>query len=314
MIEKEKVDEELWKIVQGKSIEKVEDKKNAIQLIFENYKKMPEEADEILRGFASQEHPKDVRKTLAIQVSNNKSGIPGGLYLDLISRLKEDPDNEIQKIISPEIREWLEPLTDILQTLKKIEEFKQKPIFEGFEYNWFIFLPLDQMLRLVEMHKEGKDKEIKRMLMRVAKNKTFLKDFMKELSRITLLKPRLHVLKDALSAHLEDKFTLSIPSLLPQIEGILWDIAQKKGIAVGTTIIPISGKKFRVKSVKAVVEHPTMYDLMTSHLADFYLQKVYTRNFRHAIIHGRNPKYNSEEDSMKMIMLLRAVTEIAKNA
>lgn len=313
LIEKEQTDEELWMRIQEKAKGKLAEREAAIELIFNNYRKVPTEADYLLRDFSSLRQPVKVRTTLAMQISKSKTNIPAALYFDLITRLNQDREPKVKNLVAPEIEEWLKPLIKLQETLRKIETFKHRPIYKEFEFNWLIFLSFDQMLRLLKMHKRGKGKEVRRMLMRVAKNKTFLNDFLKELSSISILQPRLHVLNEVLNAHVDGKFVLSIPCILPQIEGILWDIAHKKGFAVGTTIITTRGRRRPVKSAYRLVAETPMYDLMTEYLAEFFLQKVYTPNFRHAILHGRNHNYDKEEDSMKLVMLLRALTEVAKN-
>ena len=313
LIEKEKVDELLWKRIKEKSNGDEEERRTAIKLIFSSYKKVPIEADGLLKSFASLKQPSNVRKTLAIQICENKNEIPASLYFDLIITMSKDRSKKIRKLIVPEIEEWLRPLTKLQKILKEIEKFKQKSIYREFEFNWLTFLTFDQMLALLKMHKEGNDKDIRKMLIRVSKNKTFLQNFKEELSGIPIFQPRLHVLKETLEAHVDGKFALSIPSMLAQIEGILWDIATKKGFAIGTCIIDPQGKRKPVKSVSPVVSETPLYYLMTDYLAEFFLHKIYTHNFRHAILHGRNPNYDKAEDSMKLIMLLRTLMEIGKN-
>lgn len=312
LIEKEQVDEKLWGKIQGKAKGKERDRKTAIILIFDNYRKVPNEADSLLIDFTSQDQPAFVRKILATQTLKNRTEIPASLYFDLINRLRQDPEPKIRAIVLPEFERWLMPLFQFPDIFKKIEEFKQKPIYREFEFNWLSFLTFDQMLVLLKMHKEGKDEEIRNMLMRVAKNRDFFKNFLKELLSISIFSPRLHVLEDSMEAHIDGKFTLSIPCLLAQIEGILWDIARKNGFAIGkTTIITNQGKR-EVKSAYTLVQDTGMYYLMADELAGFFLREVYTDTFRHAILHGRDPYYAKEEDSMKLIMLLRALAEIAK--
>ena len=248
-----------------------------------------------------------------MQISKNKTKIPASLYFDLINRLRQDPEPKIHAIVLPEFKRWLMPVFQFADIFKKIEKFKQKPIYREFEFNWLSFLTFDQMLVLLKMHKEGKDEEIRTMLMKVARNQAFLKNFLNELSNISIFKPRLHVLEDSMKAHIDGKFTLSIPSLLAQIEGVLWDIARKNGFAIGkTTIITNQGKR-EVKSAYPLIQDTGMYYLMADELAGFFLCEVYTDTFRHAILHGRDPYYAKEEDSMKLIMLLRTLAEIAKN-
>jgi len=313
LIQKEPIDEELWEKIKEKGNGKKEERESAITLIFSNYRKVPIEADDLLRNLASQEQPMNVRERLAIRISKDKTKIPASLYFDLIETLSRDPEAKIREIVLPEIQEWLKPLTEMQKTLKAIKDFQQKPIYKEFEFNWLTFLTLDQMLTLLGMHKKGKDEEIKKMLMIVTRNESFFKNFLKDLSGIPIFKPRLRVLKEGLRAHVDGRFALSIPCMLAQIEGILWDIAYKKGFAVGTTIITSKGKQVSVKGAYLLVDQTPLYDLMTDYLAEFFLQKIYTHKFRHSVLHGRNPNYDNAEDSMKLVMLLRALSEIGKN-
>lgn len=46
---------------------------------------------------------------------------------------------------------------------------------------------------------------------------------------------------------------------------------------------------------------------------EFFVSWIYTHKFRHSVLHGRNPNYDNAEDSMKLVMLLRALREIGKN-
>lgn len=313
LIEKEKVDEELWEKIKKNAKGNREERESAITLIFDNYRKVPTEADDLLRDFASQGQTVNIREKLAVKVAEDKKNIPASLYFDLIQKLSQDPEEKIRKIVSPEIQEWLNPLIEIQKTLKAIKDFQQKPIYKHFEFNWLTFLTFDQMLTLLKMHKKGKDDEIKKMLLDASRNQSFLQNFLRDLSGIRIFKPRLRVLEQALRAHVDGKFALSIPCMLAQIEGVLWDIAHKKGFAVGTTIITSKGKQVSVKGAYLLVDQTPLYDLMTDYLAEFFLQKIYTRAFRHSVLHGRNPNYDNAEDSMKLVMLLRALSEIGKN-
>ena len=69
LIHKEQVNEELWEKIKEKAKGKKEERESAITLIFDNYGKVPIEADDLLRDFASPKQPMNVRERLAIQIS-----------------------------------------------------------------------------------------------------------------------------------------------------------------------------------------------------------------------------------------------------
>jgi len=312
LIEKEPVDEELWEKIKNKAEGNAEEKESAISLIFTNYVKIPSEADEILKTLALKNQPLNVRKKLATQMSKDKASIPGGLYFSILTKLSEDPNEEIKKQVLPIKKEFLEPLNTTITIINRILAIRQKPIYKNFQFNWLTFLPIDQMLFLLRLHKNGKDQEIEKMLVRVSKDKSYLTKFEKDLSSIKILRNRLGIINSALEAHSIGNYELSIPSLLSQIEGILWDIASIKNIAYGQFIVTRNGRMIECHGAYNLVDQTHMYDLMDWTLADFFLKAIYTKTFRHGILHGRITNYAKEEDSMKLVMLLRALSEIAK--
>ncbi len=312
LIEKEELDEELWKKIKTKTEGTSREKQSAISLIFDNYPKVPSDADEILIEFASNEQPLSVRKKLATQISKDEVSLPGGIYLKILNKLSRDPDEPIKTQISHLKKKFLEPLFDLAKFVNLLLELEQKTIFKEFEFNWLTFLPVDQMLNLLNLHKEGKDEEIKQMLIRVSQDRSYLDKFKKDISGIQLITHRMPILTKALDAHADKKYELSIPCLLAQIEGILWDIAVDNHIAFGTRIITRRGRTTDSKGAYNLVAHTQMYNLMSDTLADFFLDKIYTQSYRHWILHGRKTDYANADGSMKLVMLLRAICNVAK--
>lgn len=272
-----------------------------------------------------------------------QSDIPAGLYFDLVGVLAKDPSHEVRDIVEPKFKLTTEPLvkfaklwqeyqtnlvskiTDLVvqyqeainksvsqltKAFYELSKFLEEPEFKDFEYNWLIFLPIDAMRQLYEMHKMGKDNEVKQLLIQASKDKEYLDRFNGEMNASSLFKPRIAIIQDAINAHKAGKYSLSIPVFLAQIEGVLWDYAEKESIAAGTEIIKKSGEKVKVTSAKPLVKDTRLRDLMSEYVANYFLDKVYIEEFRHGILHGRDVDYNKEENSMKLLLFIRALLDI----
>lgn len=339
LIRKGVINNDLWEQILGESKGTSSDKVSACKLIFQNYRSVPPEADEILKELVAPTQHEDVRKAVVLEMAKESIDIPAGLYFDLLSVLAKDPSREVRDIIEPKFKLITEPLVKFAKLLQEYQanlvskitdsliqcqeainkslsrlteatKFLQEPEFKDFEYNWLIFLPIDRMWQLYEMHKMRKDDEIKELLIQASRDKEYLDQFIEEMSGSSLFKPRIAIIQDAINAHVAGKYSLSIPVFLAQIEGVLWDYAEEQGIAAGTEITTRAGKKFEATSAKSLVKDTRLNDLMSEYVANYFLDKVYTEDFRHGILHGRNVDYNKEENSMKLLLFIRALLNI----
>jgi hypothetical protein len=124
-----------------------------------------------------------------------------------------------------------------------------------------------------------------------------------------LFNPRIGVIQDAIDAHLTGKYSLSVPVFLAQIEGMLWDYAEQQGIAAGTTIVKNDGTTKEAHSATPLVKDTEIQDSLSEDVANYFLEKVYTKDFRHGILHGRKTDYNKEENSMNLMLFIRVLLE-----
>lgn len=342
IIRKGTIDNDLWNRILGLSKDGDSDRISAGKLIIENYRTLPSEADAILKELAAPAQNSDVRKGIASLLVAERVEIPAGLYFDLLRILAEDPDQEVRDIVTPKIRTVMEPwlrlaqlweeyqanmvsrfaelianyhqaLSSSLSQFRKfvveISSILNEPEFRNFEYNWLVFLPFDTMLKLYEMYKVGKSAEVKKLLIDACKDKKYLEEFIEKMKTSSLLSPRISIIQDAIAAHEDGRYSLSVPVLLTQVEGVLWDYAEKQGIAAGTRITTKTGKKFNAKSARPLVEDTTVRDSMSDDLANYFLDKVYTKDFRHGILHGRKIDYSNEENSTNLLLLMRAIMD-----
>lgn len=346
LIRKGKVDDDLWNAILTQSTGTNSEKIEAAKKIFRNYRNLPLVADDVLKSLAALTENEEVRKAIALEMVQEKIEIPGGLYLDLLATLSNDPNKEIKRILEPQYNKYIkEPfiglqrlrqaiqnyeltailgiarfvdefnqaintsLAPVMETFFKISKVLEEPEFKTFEYNWLGFLPIDQTIELYKMHKAGKDKEIEQTLVGLTEDEEYLEGFMNEVKTSDVFEPRTFIIQDAMDAHKEGKYSLSVPVLLAQIEGILWAYAEKKGVKFGDKIVTKDGKKKKLESAKLLLRETKVKDQLYKYITQEFLDKIYVKKFRHGILHGRIIEYNTEKNSMKLLLFLRALIE-----
>lgn len=186
-------------------------------------------------------------------------------------------------------------------------------------------MPLELRNHVVALYKRNKKQYISRTIMGYYHKNDFgnLRNMVDSWEENPLFAPRMHIIRDALKAHCEGRYTLSVPALLPQIEGILNDY-------VRTNHLP--ARVGRIKEVfDAVFADNNGYNLTGWSIADtlhYQLQNssyVWTdfeqelkraiksrRTTRHTVLHGVNPAYNRPIHSLKVLILLDAVNSLKK--
>lgn len=124
-------------------------------------------------------------------------------------------------------------------------------------------------------------------------------------------KQRMRIIYDALEAHKEKKFTLSIPSLLPQIEGIITEyiknkpgekIPMSKSLKKAQKAIGLQGETFGTDTFLYFMEEQLYVD------TDTLGKKRNRKNLnRHGILHGKYPGYPDCTRSLKCFMILDVI-------
>ena len=108
--------------------------------------------------------------------------------------------------------------------------------------------------------------------------------------------PRRQILTDAISAHFDDTYTLSVPVLFAQIEGILRDIG---ALAPGDDLKP---------TIKRDWDSRTLFGLTDS--AAMFLHKLYEGQRgsgdlnRNPVLHGTDTGYATLENSLILVLTL----------
>ena len=132
----------------------------------------------------------------------------------------------------------------------------------------------------------------------------------------------MRIIKDALDAHCESKYTLSVPALFPAIEGILSEYAKVNNLSVKY------GAKIR-RLYSAVIGNPDDYGLTNWAIAPALLYHLENSTYvysefkdeikkspnrrsisRHTVLHGISTNYNKPSQSLKIFVLLDAISAL----
>lgn len=114
-----------------------------------------------------------------------------------------------------------------------------------------------------------------------------------------LIATRLPILLDALRAHEEERYTLSVPVLLAQLEGLVAAAKRHTGRFTRTTLVdylePIrtQGSRFQRTTARFVVE--TLW-------SGFFHGAPVPALSRHAILHGADVQYGTGGNSLRAIL------------
>ncbi|KUP30297.1 hypothetical protein AU385_17955 [Bacillus halotolerans] len=198
-------------------------------------------------------------------------------------------------------------LTNFEQNINKMLDpldFKYKSVMisHGFPPNGNVPLRLTIDVAKIFDYSEGdKEKEFYYLLFKYYDHFR-VKYLLKSWSNIDWLKRRVPLLEEAVFAHNNDLFFLSIPIFLSQLEGAIADGTGHVGK------MNFSLVKDKLKSI-LVNQKLFKYD---KEIEEFYIETVlngfeHNQNIpvfsRHAILHGGDIEYGTKENSLKAIIL-----------
>lgn len=184
-------------------------------------------------------------------------------------------------------------------------------------------MPLELRKRVVDMYKQGRTRYVSRTIMGYYQrdSHSHLVDTVETWKSHPLFSTRMHIIKDALQAHYDGRYTLSVPALLPQIEGILTEYV------LANKLVAKFGKINQVYS--AVIGEIDDYSLSTWAIASTLLYQLKNSTYvftdfekelrksintrkttRHTVSHGIVPRYDRPIHSLKAFLLLDAISAL----
>ena len=163
------------------------------------------------------------------------------------------------------------------------------------------------MHKIIEIYQKNgvtKAKEYSNTLLLKLYDKKLLIDLLKSWESKVWLDKRITILENVIDAHNEEKFILSIPAMLPQIEGIIVDGYNHKGWFDERKLRKYIDKLYKDGVKNFSVDEVIRTFLLKTVWAKFqHGTKTGSSFSRHAILHGADTKYGTAENSLKVILL-----------
>jgi hypothetical protein len=182
--------------------------------------------------------------------------------------------------------------------------------------------------RILEIRGRNKGVSINKFICAAFRRKKYarLASMTKAWWRISYLKKRQRIIRQALRAHRRKEYALSISTLLPLVDGLASEIRQRNPQLVA--VANAGGKKKGKERLIAVREVVALYDPQdrVRDWADVVMDESNKRMFadydfktqpapakmnRHGILHGRHDDFDSEVNSLKALLMLDVMAHIA---
>lgn len=248
-------------------------------------------------------------------------------HIKMLSKIPKETFKNLAKI-QEETRKAFEPLTkawiELAQRTQQFIEYSKETIEEAgkilLSLGWWIHpdWTIPSLRDIINAHKKGKDKEIEKAIIDYF-NEQKLNKIQKNWKSNAKIKSRIHILEDAIWAHKQSKYTLSVPALLPQVEGIVIENSGKKGKIIGyEKIVKIFkqrlGKELDEKKVSFMLSFPVfkfVEGLLTENFK--WGQKERPKVARTPILHGFFVNYDTQSFSLKLILLIDFIQNLIKS-
>lgn len=154
--------------------------------------------------------------------------------------------------------------------------------------------------------KNGNITEFEKNVLEFYSKESNMEKMKQEMFSEKLFSERKHLIDDALWAHSLGKYNLSLPTLLAQIEGVLWDFGEELHFVTGQTLTNrTDGSQIPVHGVTPVVREFDDNELDAR--VKFHLEYLLLPSVRNPIQHGRIKDYGTEINSVKAIIFLYAL-------
>jgi len=128
---------------------------------------------------------------------------------------------------------------------------------------------------------------------------------------------RLPLIEEAIEAHIDGKFYLSVSALIPQVEGLLRDALQSRRLNIDFTSLHKEEIKKATCDLKdswesqnsALPEATSLLKSLPDAVSDIYeaydpTKSVPGKLYRHGVCHGLQTDFNSKKNSIRLILLL----------
>jgi hypothetical protein len=208
------------------------------------------------------------------------------------------------------------------ELIEKVE-FDRRAIDAFYEAGWPISPSMPKYIieRVVELHQIGKVQHASQVIIGYYRKNNWgnLIKTVHNWTNHSLYKSRMGIIFDALDAHCQGKYSLSVPALLPQIEGILIEYIRANNLAARlgkikmvyeTAIGEIDDHSLTTWTIAGTLLFCLQNNTYVSSDFELELKKSITRRrvSRHTVLHGISPGYNRPIHSLKTFVILDALT------
>lgn len=257
--------------------------------------------------------------------SQQMAGI--GKAMEDISRYVVDTHKLINALIPPELPQIMDRLRDYLKVKSISIPFTECGL-------WLApSMTLAVVKTILRAYEQGQKRAIPAIVEGFYRRNGYqhLKQAVSNWSSYSSFSARMHIFYDALDAHINRKWTLSVPSLLPHIEGIAGEILLANKLPLSKDLIIVdTGYKTYPSSVfgklSADKVTPTMDVAITSLLnyleGTLYeykkfedypkIRRLRTLN-RHAVLHGYQLNYATRLHSLRCFLALDSLSMLERN-
>lgn len=229
-------------------------------------------------------------------------------YTRVAQTFKDITFSQISTAINVLQNSFIKQSLETAKTFKKIDDTIRAASKILFDLGWWIQpeWSLPSLGEIVKAHKEGKDNEIEQEIIAYF-NDSKLDDIISSWKLNKKLAQRMSILEDAVWAHKQGKYTLSIPTLLPQVEGIINENSGRTGrIRFSECVTIFNDRLSKNSSFKTT---SSLYPLALLKFVENLLKEDFewgkpSKKGRHPILHGHNVSYSDRVFSLKLILLV----------
>jgi len=241
-------------------------------------------------------------------------------------------------------KSWLDQLPkpidfskDLQKSFERTEQLSEEigPVLQEAGFWIAPSIPIKILRIIVEMGRNGETNpdKIAQLFVDVLEQDdyTVLRSMVNRWENNPYFKKRILIIMDALEAHINGKFTLSIPALLPMIEGILTEIVGRR---------PTQGERMTdwiqiaIDDMCSDFMQASLKNVILTYLIGYTGYKSIEKEYftpdefpkwleengysakdilnRHAILHGVHIDYASKENSLRAFMILDVLSELRR--
>lgn len=214
---------------------------------------------------------------------------------------------------------------DVFGPLREVVKDEENAVGAFRSAGWPIApsMPRELIRRVTKLHQNGKTRYATQVIAGYYRrgNCKPLAEAVDKWRKRPCFESRMHIIDDALTAHREGKYTLSVPALLAQVEGVMNEYVAMNHLSAKLGKMP---EVYRV-----VIGDPMSNELATWGIAETLLCQLSTNTYvwtdfsreivlplrkrrttRHTVLHGIMIGYDRESISLKTFLLLDALSAL----